>query len=75
MDNHVLDKLVQMGILSHYTYDIVDENGNVGEHSEFRNTERLCLIFPSGQKLIIDTFCSGSAEDTSLEFDLVIPQK
>jgi hypothetical protein len=61
----VLNFLVDNEIVQGAMIYSLDENGNVGE-SKFRNSERLVLLFNNGKKLVIDTICSGSAEDTSL---------
>jgi len=65
MKNETLDKLVSKGDILYYEYQNLDEEGNPGE-SRFRNTERLTLLFPSGNKITFDTFCSGANENTSL---------
>lgn len=51
-----------------YRYYPEDENGEKDKESESRNTEVLELLFDSGKSLKINTFCSGSAENTSLIF-------
>jgi len=61
-----LDDLVNNGTIKSYTIDNVDENGNVGSKSQFRNTEQLTIDFPNGEKLIIGTLCSGCSENTVL---------
>jgi hypothetical protein len=66
MSNESLHKLINSGVLLCYKLENVSEEGEVGVHSKFRNTERLTLYFPSGDSLIIDTFCSGCFEDTCL---------
>jgi hypothetical protein len=63
--NETLDKLVSKGDIVYYEYQNLDEEGNPGK-SSFRNTERLTLLFPSGNRITFDTFCSGSSENTSL---------
>jgi len=46
------------------TYQLMDinEDGEVGKPSEFRNSERLIITFPSGKKLTIG-IVSDSAEN------------
>ena len=61
-----LNELVTNGAIKSYVLINVDEDGNVGKTSNFRNTERLTLLFGNGESLTINTFCSGSAEDTVL---------
>ena len=60
-------KLKESGAISNYKFENVDENGNVGKLSECRNTDRLTIEFPNGEKLVINTFCSGCLEDTFVE--------
>lgn len=64
MTNEILDSLVRSGELSSYKYEEILESPD----SEVRTTEQLELVFPSGKKLIIDTFCSGCLQNTSLFF-------
>lgn len=59
-----LSQLVQNGTIISFLFQELDDEGNVG-HSKFRNSERLVLTFPNGEKLALETFCSGCAEDTS----------
>lgn len=61
-----LDKLVAMNCIKSWKIENVDENGNVGAVSKFRNTQRLTLVFPNDKILVIDSFCSGCAENTTL---------
>ena len=62
-----LEELKQKGIITSFELLNLDDEGNVGESSH-RNTEQLILTFPIGDTLTIDTFCSGSSEDTTLSF-------
>jgi hypothetical protein len=66
MKNIVLDKLVSLGTIAGYDYENVDNEGNEGRVSDDRNSERLYLYFKDGQKLVLDTVCSGSNENTEL---------
>jgi hypothetical protein len=66
MKNDTLDKLVDRGLIRYYDIQDLDEDGHVGKQSKFRNTQRLILVFYTGQQLVIDSFCSGSAENTVL---------
>ena len=61
-----LQVLLINGTLDDYDLVNVDEDGNIGKESKFRNTERLTLFFPNGESLVIGTFCSGSLENTTL---------
>lgn len=66
MKNPVLDKLVSLGTIAGYDYENVDNEGNEGRVSDDRNSERLYLYFKDGQKLVLETVCSGSNENTEL---------
>jgi hypothetical protein len=66
MKNIVLDKLVSLGTIAGYDYENVDNEGNEGRVSDDRNSERLYLYFKDGQKLVLDTVCSGSNENTEI---------
>jgi hypothetical protein len=63
-------ELCQQNQIKSYVLQNVNADGKLGEPSDSRNTERLTLVFPNDMKLVIDTFCSGSAEDTTLHFKL-----
>lgn len=67
--NPVLDRLVSEGTITGYEYRNVDKNGTPDQVSKFRNTEQLIIHFNDGKSLSVDTFCSGSAEDTTLFFN------
>lgn len=71
MIDQILDMLVAENAIKRYSYANVDEEGNVGKESRFRNTQRLTLELNSGQRLQIDSFCSGCSENTTLHFELV----
>jgi hypothetical protein len=64
----VLDKMIESGTLKYYSFQVIDMDGkdvsSPGDGS--RETDRITLVFPSGEKLNIGTFCSGSAENTCL---------
>lgn len=68
MYNEKLDRLMANGTIKSYSIVDMDENGVEGRRGQFRNTERLRLQFPDGQELIVDTFCSGCSEHTTLSF-------
>jgi len=62
--NQLLDTLVTQGSLTSYSYSKeYEEPGR-----DMRTTEKLTLVFPDGNQLTVDTFCSGCAENTSLDF-------
>ena len=66
MKNAYLDQLVDSKVIEGYRYIDMDEEGNEGVKSSFRNTQSL-TIFLNGEKSIkIDCFCSGSSENTNL---------
>jgi hypothetical protein len=60
MISDTLDDLIKSGEISSYTYEEDDPE------AEFRKTEKLLLNFPSGKKLLIETFCPGCSENTVL---------
>lgn len=66
MKHKHLDHLIQAGVISSYEYVNMDEEGNVGQTSRFRNSQRLSLLLSGGESITIDCFCSGSSEDTVL---------
>lgn len=70
MNNEVLDNLVASGDIVSYSYLLKDmDNLPITESEGSRETETLVITFPSGSQLTIDTFCSGSAENTCLIFN------
>lgn len=58
------EKLVKSGILISFSIENVDIDGNIGVCTKNRNTEKLTLCFPSGETLILGTFCSGYSENS-----------
>lgn len=61
----ILDGLVKSGDLKDFKLETIEYEPGSGS----RETDRLTLTFPSGRELVIDTFCSGSAENTSIIID------
>jgi hypothetical protein len=61
----ILDGMVKLGDLKDFKLETIEEIPGSGS----REHERLTLTFPSGRVLKIDTFCSGSAENTSIFID------
>jgi len=59
-----LNQLIQNNTIKSFDLNVVDQNGNVGNKGTMRNTEQLILEFNNGQKLTIETFCSGCLQDT-----------
>lgn len=68
---HLLENLVKTGVLKSYSLKTLDVDGNpiTNLGNDMRETDELELVFPSGETLVISTFCSGSAENTSLIID------
>lgn len=68
-----LDELVTSGDLVSYKLENFNEEGQLIDHQGegMRETQRLILEFPSGNTLVIDTFCSGSAENTYLDMKVL----
>lgn len=62
-----LEQLKLLGLIVDYKITDLDDEGNPGESPHGRNTQRLELLFPNGDSLVVDTFCSGCNENTSLE--------
>lgn len=67
MKDEILESLLFHKTIQGYIYESLDEEGNPGSSAN-RNTERLKIVFNDGRILIIDTFCSGSAQDTTMTF-------
>jgi len=61
-----LDELVAKGMIKSYTILNVDKDGNIGKESKHRNSEQLRMVFPNGEMITIDTFCSGCLENTTI---------
>lgn len=68
MKAEILDKLVKSGILKEYSFRVLDMDSQVvsAPGNGSRETDELTLVFSNGEKLIIGTFCSGCAENTSI---------
>lgn len=68
-----LDDLVASGTISSFDIKTLDcnecevESGKEGNSS--RETQQLTIHFPSGEFLVIKTFCSGCSENTFLLFE------
>lgn len=60
-----LQELVVAGDLNGFRILTINDSGKKGR-SDCRNREALVIVLPSGKKLMVDTFCSGSAQDTVL---------
>lgn len=71
----LLEKLILSGDISNYKIETLDEDGEIVSHPcGNRNTERLTIKFPSGNLLVVNTFCSGCSENTSMTFDGVVEE-
>jgi hypothetical protein len=67
MNNAKLDSLLFSGMIAAYKFVNCNEEGNVVDRPKgFRNTQKLILTFPNSDQLVIDSFCSGSSEDSVL---------
>lgn len=64
--NASLDTLVTRGDITSYEYSKEYEDPG----KDMRTTEKVVLVFPSGNTVTLDTFCSGCAENTVLEIDI-----
>jgi hypothetical protein len=61
----ILEGMVQSGELQSFELKTIEDYP--GENS--REHDQLTLVFPSGHKLVIDTFCSGALENCSIVID------
>jgi hypothetical protein len=71
-----LEELVSLGAIKSFVFTDLDADGKpsdksalIGRPSDIcneRNTQQLVLEFSDGNKLTIDTFCSGCYENTEL---------
>lgn len=69
MTNQKLEYLIGKGLITSYEYCNVSEEGEKNKISEMRNSEYLKIIFPDGEELLIETFCSGCMENTTLSIN------
>ena len=68
----ILNGLVQCGLLKSFKLETFDSDGKIitGQNGNgSRESDRLTLTFPNGEELVINTFCSGSAENVSIYID------
>lgn len=63
MKNEILDELVSKGSIEEYQKDNLDEEDKVGRSLSY-NSERLILVFPSGEELILTTWCDASTKSS-----------
>lgn len=75
MKEAALDKLVEAGTIESYYLDVVNEEGQVGFKGKCRNTQKLHLVFPDGNTLTIDTYCSGCMEDSGFILESHTPSQ
>lgn len=67
MNEDILKSLIDSGTIKSYSLTTLDEDGFAIDNEEgSRNTERLVIEFNDGRTLSINTFCSGSLENTVL---------
>jgi len=56
------------GTIKSYNLLNVNSDGEENKTSGNRDTEKLTIVFNNGEKLIIDTFCSGCSENSIMLF-------
>ena len=61
-DHPYLTGLCMLGELKDFKFETIEDEPGSG----MRETDRLILTLPSGKTIVIDTFCSGCSENTSL---------
>ena len=64
-----LDMIVEKGMLSSYDIVNVSADNVEGEISENRNSDRLKLVFPDGNTIIITAITTGMEDDALLRFE------
>jgi hypothetical protein len=62
MTNEVLDTLVKEGVIASYLLETVEDEPG----SHMREADKLTITFTSGHLLVLNTFCSGCNENTSI---------
>ncbi len=74
-EKEIFDYLVQQGYIKSYQFAVLDESGKIitGKRSRMRETDQLTLVFPNNEKIVIDTFRSGSSENTHLQ--ITVPKE
>jgi hypothetical protein len=59
------DALIESGAIASFQVEDLNADGIPGPATpQGRNRERLTLTFPNGQRLVLSTWCSGTAENT-----------
>ena len=58
----ILESLVQAGELLSFKLETIEDEPGSG----MREYDRLTLVLPSGKEIVINTFCSGSCENTCI---------
>ncbi len=61
-----LDVLVEKNLISKYAIKTIEESPDSG----MRESEELSLTFPDGTVLVVNSFCSGSLQNTALFFEI-----
>lgn len=67
----ILNGLVKLGELKSFKLETIQEEPGV----HMREHDRLTLVLPSGQELVIDTISSGVDENVSIYIDNASPPK
>lgn len=62
--NDKLQKLVSNGMLKYFEHE--EQLPSMEGDNKTRLIDKLTLIFPSGETILISTICSGCLENTSL---------
>lgn len=70
MKHEFLEKLVGKNIQKYEYRKIGEDEDTPDKITGMRDTERLILTFLDGTELQIDTFCSGSSQNTVMYFTL-----
>ncbi len=64
-----LDMIVEKGMLKSYEIVNVSADNVEGEISENRNSDRLKLVFPDGDTIIVTAITTGMEDDALLRFE------
>lgn len=64
-----LDMIVEKGMLKSYEIVNVSADNVEGEVSENRNSDRLKLVFPDGDTIIVTAITTGMEDDALLRFE------
>lgn len=64
-----LNDLVLDSVIKEYELSDISCDGEIGVESDCRNTQRLKIVFNTGDTLIIGTYCSGCLENTGFTLE------